>query len=389
MLTRPLVEAVEVVVHKPQAPVGHPFTDVQVRLRRERETPVVIALGSNLGESVDTLHDAAVALFGLIDIEAVSPVFETDPVGGPDQPAYLNAVVVGTTSLAPRALLRFLHDIEREHGRTREVRWGPRTLDLDLIQYGDPVFNTDVQMDDPALTLPHPRAHERAFVLLPWLQADPEAALRVEGEVRRVAELARRAWTRPACVPGLRATCWTTVVNQGRGLRLGHLVGVTLVLGGLSWMGWRLYLNSGSLLPPASWISAVLLAVMAALVFAAGLPVRRFLRGQATKPLSPIRAARTLVLAQAAALTGAGVLGCYAAQLALALAGHRPAGLPQPDVAAPRPVSRRGPAGGRRHGDPADVPHRRRRARRGGLSPTCRRRRRRRTSSRGSRPCRR
>jgi uncharacterized membrane protein len=109
------------------------------------------------------------------------------------------------------------------------------------------------------------------------------------------------------------------VVNQGRGLRLGHLVGVTLVLGGLSWMGWSLYLNSGGLLPPASWISAVLLAVMAALVFAAGLPVRRFLRGQATKPLSPIRAARTLVLAQAAALTGAGVLGFYAAQLALVL----------------------------------------------------------------------
>ena len=109
------------------------------------------------------------------------------------------------------------------------------------------------------------------------------------------------------------------MVNQGRGLRLGHLVGVTLVLGGLSWMGWSLYLNSGQLLPPASWISAVLLAVMAALVFAAGLPVRRFLRGQATKPLSPIRAARTLVLAQAAALTGAGVLGFYAAQLALVL----------------------------------------------------------------------
>ena len=111
------------------------------------------------------------------------------------------------------------------------------------------------------------------------------------------------------------------MVNQGRGLRLGHLVGVTLVLGGLSWMGWSLYLNSGGLLPPASWISAVLLAVMAALVFAAGLPVRRFLRGQATKPLSPIRAARTLVLAQAAALTGAGVLGFYAAQLALVLPG--------------------------------------------------------------------
>ncbi|MDF2144622.1 2-amino-4-hydroxy-6-hydroxymethyldihydropteridine diphosphokinase [Knoellia sp. p5-6-4] len=189
VLTRPLVEAVEVVVHKPEAPVGHPFTDVQVRVRRERETPVVIALGSNVGESLETLRHAVVALLGAVDVDAVSPVVETDPVGGPDQPAYLNAVVVGTTPASPRALLRFLHDVERAHGRTRDVRWGPRTLDLDLVQYGDPAFNTDVQLDDPALTLPHPRAHERAFVLVPWLQADPEATLRVEGAARRVADL--------------------------------------------------------------------------------------------------------------------------------------------------------------------------------------------------------
>lgn len=189
VLTRPLVEAVEVVVHKPEAPVGHPFTDVQVRVRRERETPVVVALGSNVGESLDTLRHAVVALLGVVDIDAVSPVVETDPVGGPDQPAYLNAVVTGTTSVSPRALLRFLHDIEHAHGRTREVRWGPRTLDLDLIQYGDPAFEADVRMDDATLTLPHPRAHERAFVLVPWLQADPEATLRVDGGVRRVEDL--------------------------------------------------------------------------------------------------------------------------------------------------------------------------------------------------------
>ena len=189
VLTRPLVEAVEVVVHKPQAPVGHPFTDVQVRIRRERHSPVVIALGSNLGESRAILHDAAVAVRGVVDVRAVSPLVETDPVGGPDQPAYLNAVLVGTTSRSPRALLRFLHDVEREHGRTREVRWGARTLDLDLVQYGDPAAGTDVQVGDPALTLPHPRAHERAFVLVPWLEADPGATLRVDGEVRRVADL--------------------------------------------------------------------------------------------------------------------------------------------------------------------------------------------------------
>jgi dihydroneopterin aldolase/2-amino-4-hydroxy-6-hydroxymethyldihydropteridine diphosphokinase len=189
VLARPLVEAVEVVVHKPEAPVGHPFTDVQVRVFRERQTPVVIAMGSNIGDSVETLHDAAVALYGLIDLEEVSALVETDPVGGPDQPAYLNAVVTGTTHLAPVNLLAGLHDIEAAHGRTREVRWGPRTLDLDLIQYGDPVFDTDVRLESPTLTLPHPRAHERAFVLVPWLQAEPEAALRVDGVVRRVADL--------------------------------------------------------------------------------------------------------------------------------------------------------------------------------------------------------
>lgn len=189
VLSRPLVEAVEVVVHKPQAPVGHPFTDVQVRVVRERQALVVIALGSNVGSSVETLHDATVELYGLIDITDVSPVVETDAVGGPDQPAYLNAVVTGTTHLAPSSLLAGLHEIELAHGRTREVRWGPRTLDLDLVQYGDPVFDTDVVMGSTTLTLPHPRAHERAFVLVPWLRIEPEAVLRVAGTVRRVADL--------------------------------------------------------------------------------------------------------------------------------------------------------------------------------------------------------
>ncbi|SDP69419.1 dihydroneopterin aldolase / 2-amino-4-hydroxy-6-hydroxymethyldihydropteridine diphosphokinase [Pedococcus dokdonensis] len=188
-LARPLVEAVEVVVHKPEAPVGHPFSDVQVRVTRERQSTVVIAMGSNIGDSIETLHDAAISLYGLIDVVEVSAPVETDPVGGPEQPVYLNAVVTGTTHLAPSSLLAGLHDIELAHGRTREVRWGPRTLDLDLVQYGDPVFDTDVVMDSPTLTLPHPRAHERGFVLVPWLQADPEAVLRVDGEVRRVADL--------------------------------------------------------------------------------------------------------------------------------------------------------------------------------------------------------
>ncbi|WP_161988669.1 DUF3180 domain-containing protein [Pedococcus bigeumensis] len=108
-------------------------------------------------------------------------------------------------------------------------------------------------------------------------------------------------------------------MNQGNGLRWAQLAGIALVVGLLSWLGWRLYLNGGHLLGPASWVSAVMLVAMAVLVIGAGLPVRRFLRGEARKSLSPIRAARTLVLAQAAALTGSGVLGWYAAQVAHAL----------------------------------------------------------------------
>ncbi|MGA8978429.1 MAG: DUF3180 domain-containing protein [Pedococcus sp.] len=109
-------------------------------------------------------------------------------------------------------------------------------------------------------------------------------------------------------------------MNDGLGLRWAQLAATALVVGAVSWIGWRIYLATGALLGPAPWISSVLLLVLSVLVVGAGLPVRRFLRGEATKPLSPIRAARTLVLAQAAALTGAAVLGWYAAQAAHALA---------------------------------------------------------------------
>jgi dihydroneopterin aldolase/2-amino-4-hydroxy-6-hydroxymethyldihydropteridine diphosphokinase len=195
VLTRPLVEAVVVTVHKPQAPVGHPFTDVAVTVERLRETPVVIAIGSNLGESVETIQNAVGSLWLALELKGASRVYETAPVGGPAQAAYLNAVVVGTTSMSPQRLLRTMQDIELDNGRVRKERWGPRTLDLDLIQYGDPVFDTDVRLETEALTLPHPRAHERGFVLVPWADADSEATLRVDGEVRRVAELVAEVGT--------------------------------------------------------------------------------------------------------------------------------------------------------------------------------------------------
>ena len=147
---------------------------------------VVIAAGSNLGDRLENLQGGLDALFDApgLTFVAVSPVFETAPVGGPPQPAYLNAVLIAETALPPRAVLDRCHSVEAAFGRTRSQVWGPRTLDLDLIVYGDEVS------DDPELTLPHPRAYERAFVLAPWHAADPQALLPGRG---RVADLLTEA----------------------------------------------------------------------------------------------------------------------------------------------------------------------------------------------------
>ena len=193
-LRRPLVQAVQVTVHKPQAPVGVPFDDVQVVVERQRDEAVVIALGANLGSVQATLTIAVRQLAELdgLRITAVSDLFETDPVGGPEQPAYLNAVVLARTRLAAYGLLTELHRIEDDHGRVRETRWGARSLDLDLIQYGDPQSSSDLVSKDPELILPHPRAHEREFVLAPWLAVNPEAVLRVGKTLVPVSELLER-----------------------------------------------------------------------------------------------------------------------------------------------------------------------------------------------------
>ena len=203
-LKRPLVQAVEVTVHKPQAPVGMPFGDVRVSVERHRDEPVVIALGANLGAVQATLEAAVRALADVdgLQITAVSDLFESDPVGGPDQPVYLNAVVLARTRLAAFALLTELHAIEADRGRVRETRWGARTLDLDLIQYGDPESGSELVSQDPELMLPHPRAHERAFVLAPWLALDAEAQLRVGEALVPLAELLERV--DPVDVDGIR-----------------------------------------------------------------------------------------------------------------------------------------------------------------------------------------
>lgn len=171
-----LIEAVAVTVHKPRAPIGLPFADVAVTRRRVRAARAVIGLGANLAHRSQRLADAVRRIAALDGVTAatLSPLVETEPVGGPPgQQAYLNAVLTVGTRLAPRTLLRHLQGIEAVHGRTRDVRWGPRTLDLDVLFYADPGEGGFRESADPALTLPHPRAHERAFVLLPWLLAAP------------------------------------------------------------------------------------------------------------------------------------------------------------------------------------------------------------------------
>ena len=126
-----------------------------------------ISLGSNLGDSLQTLRRAAAALGGLGTVVAASPVYETDPVGLREQPAFLNAVVELDTTLEPLPLLDALLVIEAEGGRERGIRFGPRTLDLDLIWYDGR------QLDSDRLMLPHPRAHEREFVLRPLADIAP------------------------------------------------------------------------------------------------------------------------------------------------------------------------------------------------------------------------
>ena len=166
-------------------------------------TAVVLALGSNQGDRQDILQGAVDAIVGLpgVRVTAVSPVYETVPVGGPAQPDYLNAVVLADAARPARELLDRLHEIEAAFDRVRVVRWGPRTLDIDVIDFGGE------RSDDPELTLPHPRAHERAFVLGPWRDVDPDAALRGHGPVAELLAKTDRS--------GLRRSALSLVIPEG------------------------------------------------------------------------------------------------------------------------------------------------------------------------------
>ena len=139
-----------------------------------------IGIGANLGERKRSIQDALRLLdaHAGIDVVAVSKVRETEPVGVVDQPRFLNAAAKVETTLSPRVLLDRLLGIERELGRVRVERYGPRTIDLDLLLYGDEV------VDEPGLRVPHPRLHERTFVLEPLNDLDPGLFVPGLGEVR-------------------------------------------------------------------------------------------------------------------------------------------------------------------------------------------------------------
>jgi 2-amino-4-hydroxy-6-hydroxymethyldihydropteridine diphosphokinase len=141
------------------------------------EFPAVLALGSNLGDRESTLRAAVgdiAAIPGVVLLRASglveTPALKPDGVD-PDAPAYLNAVVAVRSALGPHELLHALAGIEAAHGRVRDVRWGDRTLDIDIVTFAGQQLETD------DLTLPHPRAASRVFVLAPWLQIDPSAML--------------------------------------------------------------------------------------------------------------------------------------------------------------------------------------------------------------------
>ena len=142
----------------------------------------VIALGANIGNPQENIDLAIALLREATDIQAISSMYITAPVGGPEQGQYLNAVAVVKTVLSPEQFLAATQEIELAQNRERNEHWGPRTIDLDLIQYGGLLSKAE------ELMLPHPRAHERRFVLQPWFEIEPDAILLTHGSVQELLE---------------------------------------------------------------------------------------------------------------------------------------------------------------------------------------------------------
>jgi 2-amino-4-hydroxy-6-hydroxymethyldihydropteridine diphosphokinase len=142
----------------------------------------VVALGANIGNPQEQMDLAIAMLKEVTEVTSVSSYYSTKPVGGPEQPDYINAVCTLESDLPALDLLSLLHGIEKSLGRERREKWGPRTIDLDLIQYGSLLSKAD------ELELPHPRAYERRFVLEPWHEIEPEAVLLTHGKISELLE---------------------------------------------------------------------------------------------------------------------------------------------------------------------------------------------------------
>jgi len=162
------IREVSIEVRKHEAPIGLPFESVSVRIRRGWHK-VYLSIGSNMGDREAFLNGAIEALMdhGMIRKVRVSSFLETKPYGGVEQDDFLNAAVALETLLSPKELLGLLHDIERDAGRTREVHWGPRTLDMDILFYDKLVY------EDEELILPHVDLQNREFVLKPMCELAP------------------------------------------------------------------------------------------------------------------------------------------------------------------------------------------------------------------------
>ena len=167
-----------------------------------------IGLGSNLGDRAGRIAVAVGALGEFGSLYRMSSLYETAPIGGPEQGPFLNAVAVVDTELPARTLLERCLQIERESGRERRERWGPRTIDLDILLYGDE------EIDEPGLTVPHPRMTERRFVLEPLLEAWPDAKLPdgtpLEGFRRAVAD--QKVRRVESVIPDRRTSAWLFLV---------------------------------------------------------------------------------------------------------------------------------------------------------------------------------
>lgn len=137
----------------------------------------VVALGANIGNPSEQMNLAIAMLKEATEVIAISTFYTTKPVGGPEQPDYINAVCILESELPALDLLSLLQGIEKTLGRERIERWGPRTIDLDLIQYGSLLSKAE------ELELPHPRAHERRFVIEPWHEIEPDAVLLTHGKI--------------------------------------------------------------------------------------------------------------------------------------------------------------------------------------------------------------